>query len=384
MGDYLRLSVVATFFVFGACQSNVTSQSGQATLFRLLSPEHTGIDFNNQLDYTEELNTYTYKNFYSGGGVGLGDINNDGLLDIFFSGNRVSNKLYLNKGNLTFEDISVSSGIQTEGVWTTGVSLVDINSDGLLDIYLCKSGPPGGERRYNELFINNGDLTFKEKAHEYGLAFEGLSTHAAFFDYDKDGDLDCYLLNNSFRSVGGYDLRIGQRNLADPLGGNKLLKNDNGVFKDVSEHAGIYSSEIGFGLGVTVGDVNKDGWPDLYISNDFFEKDYLYLNNQDGTFRESLENCLQEISLGSMGADMADINNDALPEIFVTEMLPETDDRLKTTAQFESWINTRSTRRADIIDSLVGMCCSSITVTERLVKPHGLRVCTLRTGAGAH
>ena len=328
---------MAILLILGACHTKDTLTSGQATLFRLLSPDQTGIDFINQLDYTEELNTYTYKNFYSGGGVGLGDINNDGLIDIFFSGNMVTNKLYLNKGNLTFEDITRSSGLQTDGVWTTGVSLVDINSDGLLDIYLCKSGPPGGKRRYNELFINNGDLTFKEMAHEYGLAFEGLSTHAAFFDYDKDGDLDCYLLNNSFRSVGGYDLRIGQRNIPDPLGGNKLLKNDHGVFKDVSEQAGIYTSEIGFGLGVTIGDLNKDGWPDMYISNDFFEKDYLYMNNKDGTFRESLEDYVQEISLGSMGADMADINNDALPEIFVTEMLPETDDRLKTTAQFESW-----------------------------------------------
>ena len=337
MRSYFMLPVLAILLLLGACHPKETSTPAPATLFRLLSSDQTGIDFTNQLDYTEELNTYTYKNFYSGGGVGLGDINNDGLIDIFFSGNMVTSKLYLNKGNLTFEDISASSGLQAEGVWTTGVSLVDINADGLLDIYLCKSGPPGGKRRNNELFINNGNLTFTEKAHEYGLAFEGLSTHAAFFDYDKDGDLDCYLLNNSFRSVGGYDLRIGQRDIPDPLGGNKLLKNDQGVFKDVSQQAGIYTSEIGFGLGVTIGDVNKDGWQDIYVSNDFFEKDYLYINNQNGTFRESLEDYVQEISLGSMGADMADINNDALPEIFVTEMLPETDDRLKTTAQFESW-----------------------------------------------
>ena len=328
---------MAIFLVLGACYPKKPSAPKPATLFRLLSSDQTGIDFVNQLDYTEELNTYTYKNFYSGGGVGLGDINNDGLIDIFFSGNLLPSKLYLNKGGLRFEDISESSGLHLEGIWTTGVSLVDINSDGLLDIYLCKSGPPGGNRRHNELFINNGDLTFTEKAKEYGLAFEGLSTHAAFFDYDKDGDLDGYLLNNSFRSVGGYDLRVGQRNLPDPLGGNKLLRNDNGVFKDVSEQAGIYTSEIGFGLGITIGDLNKDGWPDMYVSNDFFEKDYLYINNQDGTFREALEDYVQEISMGSMGADMADINNDALPEIFVTEMLPETDDRLKTTAQFENW-----------------------------------------------
>jgi hypothetical protein len=328
---------MAIFLVLGACYPKEPSAPKPATLFRLLSPDQTGIDFVNQLDYTEQLNTYTYKNFYSGGGVGLGDINNDGLIDIFFSGNLLPSKLYLNKGGLRFEDISESSGLHLQGIWVTGVTLVDINADGLLDIYLCKSGPPGGKRRHNELFINNGDLTFTEKAKEYGLAFEGLSTHAAFFDYDKDGDLDSYLLNNSFRSVGGYDLRAGQRNLPDPLGGNKLLRNDNGFFKDVSEQAGIYTSEIGFGLGITIGDLNKDGWPDMYVSNDFFEKDYLYINNQDGTFREALEDYVQEISMGSMGADMADINNDGLPEIFVTEMLPEDDARLKTTAQFENW-----------------------------------------------
>jgi hypothetical protein len=319
------------------CKPKQLSDTDRVSLFRLLSAEHTGIDFVNQLDYTEELNTYTYKNFYSGGGVALGDMNNDGLIDIFLAGNLVTNKLFLNKGNLQFEDVSVASGLAAEGIWTTGASIADINSDGWLDIYLCKSGPPGGERRHNELFINNGDLTFTEAAAAYGLDFEGLSTQAAFFDYDRDGDLDCYLLNNSFRSVGGYDLRVGQRNKPDPLGGNRLMRNDDGKFTDVSEMAGIYTSEIGFGLGVTIGDINKDGWQDIYVSNDFFEKDYLYINNKDGSFSESLEMYMQEISLGSMGADLADINNDGQPEIFVTEMLPASEARRKTTAQFESW-----------------------------------------------
>lgn len=307
------------------------------SLFRLLDHRHTGIDFENNLDYTETVNTYTFKSFYNGGGVGLADFDNDSLLDIFFTGNLVSNQLYRNKGGLQFEDITRPAGLESRGSWSTGVSIVDINSDGWLDIYICKSGPPSGEKRHNELFINNGDLTFTEKAKEFKLDFVGLSTHAAFFDYDRDGDLDCYLLNNSIRSIGSYDLRKDQRNVPDPAGGNKLLRNDGNTFTDVSESAGIYNSMIGFGLGVTIGDVNKDGWPDIYVSNDFFERDYLYVNNKDGTFIESLEGMVREISLGSMGADMADINNDGLPEIFVTEMLPESDDRLKTTTQFETW-----------------------------------------------
>ena len=320
-----------------ACKAPESQTKQDSTLFRLLTSAESGISFENTLPYTEQLNTYTFKNFYSGGGVGLGDFNNDSLTDIFFAGNLVPSKLYLNKGNLKFEDITTSAGLDLQGSWTTGVSVVDINGDGLLDLYLCKSGPPGGPRRHNELFINKGDLTFEEQSKFFGLAYEGLSMHAAFFDADKDGDLDCYLLNNSLRSVGGYDLRVGQRKIPDPLGGNRFLRNDNGHFVDATAAAGIYSSEIGFGLGVTVGDIDRDGWQDMYVSNDFFEKDYLYINQRNGTFRECLEEYIQEISLGSMGADMADLNNDGLPEVFVTEMLPEGDDRVKTTTQFESW-----------------------------------------------
>ena len=339
----MRRKEIVILFVgclaFVGCDENkeTSNKNKETSLFRLLDPSVTGIDFENKLDYTDELNVYTFRNFYNGGGVALGDFNNDGLQDVFFAGNLVSNKLFLNKGSLSFEDITASSGIGGEGLWTTGISLVDINADGLLDIYICKSGPPGGNRRNNELFVNNGDLTFTERASQYGLDFIGLSIHAAFFDYDRDGDLDCYLLNNSIRSVGGYDLIKDQRNTPDKLGGNKLLKNDNGKFQDVSAAAGIYSSAIGFGLGVTIGDVNQDGWPDIYVSNDFFEKDYLYINQRNGSFKESLEDYMREISLGSMGADMADINNDGYPEIFVTEMLPESDHRLKTTGQFENW-----------------------------------------------
>lgn len=336
----MRLRIFASLLLcwWAFCGCTEKEDAGQSvTLFKLLDKDRTNIDFANELEYTESVNTYTFKNFYNGGGVGIADLDNDSLPDIFLSGNLVSNKLYRNKGNLQFEDVTASAGLAAEGSWSTGVSIVDINADGWLDIYVCKSGPPGGDRRNNELFINQGQMTFTEESAAYGLDFMGLSTHAAFFDYDKDGDLDCYLLNNSLRSIGAYDLRKDQRNIPDPEGGNKLLRNDNGKFTDVSKESGIYTSMIGFGLGVTIGDINKDTWPDIYVSNDFFERDYLYLNQKDGSFRESLEEMVREISLGSMGADLADINNDGLPEIFVTEMLPASDDRLKTTTQFENW-----------------------------------------------
>ena len=324
--------IIILIIILSAC-----SKQKKDKLFDLISTQKSNITFINSLEYTEQLNPYTYRNFYNGGGVAIGDFNNDSLQDIFFTGNLVSNRLYLNKGGLYFDDITEQSGLISSGVWSTGVSVVDINGDGYLDIYVCKSGPPGGERRYNELFINNGDLTFKESAKEYGLDNEGLSTHAAFFDFDKDGDLDCYLLNNTIRSIGiGIDL-VKDLRLNGSDKGNKFLRNDNGKFVDVSNEIGIYTSEIGFGLGVTIGDLNLDGWQDMYISNDFFEKDYLYINNQDGTFKESIEDYLTEISMGSMGADMADINNDSYPEIFVSEMLPERHDRRVSKAVFDSW-----------------------------------------------
>lgn len=311
--------------------------------------EATGVSFRNDLTYTDLLNPYTYRNFYNGGGVGIGDFDNDGRADLYFTGNLVPNRLYLNRGNWQFEDVTERAGVAVPDSWSTGVAVADVNADGLPDLYVCKAGPPPGEKipgmtgvRHNELFINQGDGTFTESAEAYGLAVVGLSVHAAFFDYDLDGDLDCYLLNNSTRATTGFDLREDLRQIPDPEGGNRLFRNmltETGTtaFEDVTAAAGIYSSNIGFGLGVTVGDVNLDGWPDLFISNDYFERDYLYLNQGDGTFQETLTDHLPEISKGSMGADLADINNDGLPDLFVTEMLPADDRRYKTKAAFDGW-----------------------------------------------
>jgi hypothetical protein len=320
------------FYLLFSCK-----QEGSEPLFSLLSESQTGISFRNDLVYTEKINPYTFRNFYNGAGVAIGDINQDSLPDIFFAANQQSNRLYLNSGELNFEDITDKAGLNSEGSWTTGVSMADVNGDGLLDIYVCKSGPMQGARRHNELFINNGDLTFTEKSKEYGLDAIGLSQHAVFFDYDMDGDLDMYLLSNSGRSVGLNDLRLGQREIRDPEGGNKLFRNEGNRFADVSQEAGIYGSAIGYGLGVTVADLNQDGWPDLYVSNDFFERDYLYLNQKNGTFREILPQSMPEISMGSMGADIADLDNDLWPDVIVTEMLPKDLARVKSKTPFEEW-----------------------------------------------
>ncbi|MFN8210647.1 MAG: VCBS repeat-containing protein [Bacteroidales bacterium] len=326
----LSLSIIV--LLLPSCEKQNPSK-----LFTLLPSSKTGITFVNNLTSTEELNTYTYRNFYNGAGVGIGDFNNDGLMDIYFCGNQAGNKLYINKGNFSFEDVTVKAGVECKGSWSTGVTIADVNGDGWSDIYVSKSGAPDTPHRSNELFINNGDLTFTEKAAEYGLDVKGLSNHAAFFDYDRDGDLDCYILSNSYQSVTEFNMKPGERSVRDSLGGNRLMRNDNGHFTDVSASAGIYGSKIGFGLGVSIGDLNRDGWPDIYISNDFFERDYLYINNKNGTFTECLEDELGETSQGAMGADIADINNDSWPEIFVTEMTPEDNSRRKTKALFDTW-----------------------------------------------
>ncbi|MBN7810331.1 VCBS repeat-containing protein [Algoriphagus sp. H41] len=309
----------------------------QPTLFQEVSAESSGVGFRNDLHFDEEFNVFTYRNYYNGGGVAIGDVNNDGLADLYFTANLGPNKLYLNKGDFKFEDVTEKSGTAGTRAWSTGVAMADVNGDGWLDIYVCNSGDISGDNKQNELFINQGDGTFLEQAEAYGLADQGFSTHAVFFDYDKDGDLDVYLLNNSYQAIGSFNKMQNERIKRDAVGGDKLFRNDDGKFVDVSEAAGIYGSIIGFGLGITIGDVNQDTWPDIFISNDFFEKDYLYINNQDGTFTESLETSMRSISAASMGADIADINGDGLLDIFVTDMLPEPLSRLKQVTTFENW-----------------------------------------------
>lgn len=330
------------FFV--ACNKKSDDLSNDH-LFTLLPASKTHADFINHLDYERQIenkfNIYTFRNFYNGGGSALGDVNNDGLIDIFMASNMETNVLYLNKGNFEFEDISKKAGIEGKG-WTTGVSFADINGDGWLDIYVCKSGNASGKQSRNELYINNGDLTFSEQAAEYGINEEGNSTQGVFFDYDKDGDLDMYLLKNFPKAIGSFNLKINQRSVRDSLGGHKFFRNDGNKFNDVSVEAGIYGSTIAFGLGVTVGDINQDGWMDVYVSNDFFERDYIYINNHDGTFKETLTDMMRTTSAASMGADMADINNDHYPEIFATDMVPEHNDRLKTKTTFDSWDSYKS------------------------------------------
>ncbi len=346
---HISILFVALFFLSSCTQDNkkIESENNKTTtLFELLPAGETGIDFTNKVTNQKNFNIFKYRNFYNGGGVAIGDINNDSLPDIYLTGNMVENKLYLNKGNFEFEDISASAGIQGNKPWSTGVCMVDINADGLLDIYVSNAGNMEGDNHDNDLYINNGDLTFTEKAKDFNLAKTGFSTHASFFDYDKDGDLDAYILNNSNIPVSslGYaeqrEVRAqdweGVPDIFKGVG-DMLLRNDNGKFVDVSKEAGIYGSLIGFGLGIMVTDINKDLYPDIYVSNDFYERDYLYINNQDGTFREEIKKWTSHLSLSAMGIDIADINNDGESEIFITDMLPEADQRVKSVMEFEGY-----------------------------------------------
>src|SRR5213592_1448547 len=311
-------------------------------LFTLLPSSYTGVHFENRLTDTHDLNVFTYRNYYNGGGVAIGDLTGDGLPEIVLTSNQGGTRLYLNEGKFHFRDVTDEARLRNkEGSWTTGVTLADVNGDGLLDIYVCKAGKVPGALRVNELWINqglnaHGVPTFVEMAAAYGVADTGYSTQAVFFDYDRDGDLDLFVVNNSPRPVSSMPLE-NTRNVRDPLGGDRLYRNDGGHFVDVSAAAGIYGSEIGLGLGVVVSDVNGDGWPDIYVANDFFERDYLYINKGDGTFVERLEQEMPYISMSSMGLDIADVNNDGWPDTYVADMLPDDEHRLKTTTSFEDW-----------------------------------------------
>nr|MCU0471723.1 CRTAC1 family protein [Arcicella sp.] len=284
-------------------------------LFEKLSSSTSNITFSNNLQDTPAFGILDYLYFYNGGGVASGDVNNDGLVDLFFVSNQGENKLYLNKGNLRFEDISAQAGIKGNADWKTGVTMADVNGDGFLDIYKGLKGE-------NTLYINNQNSTFTEKAQEYGLDFAGFSTQAAFFDYDKDGDLDCFLLNHAVHTSRSYG-NASTRTERDAQAGDYLFENVEGKFQDVSAKAGIFQATMGYGLGVAVADVNNDGWQDIYVSNDFHEDDYLYINQRNGKFSEENKNRLKHTSRFSMGSDIADINNDGFLDIMSLDMYPE-------------------------------------------------------------
>ncbi|MCC5905312.1 MAG: VCBS repeat-containing protein [Balneolaceae bacterium] len=315
--------ILFCFFIYG-CSSET-----EETKFTLLPTSHTQIDFVNQVENTKDLNIQNYGYFYDGGGVAIGDINNNGLPDIYFTGNEVENKLYLNKGDFVFEDITESSGTggDTKG-WSTGVTMADINGNGYLDIYVSRVNYSNKEG-HNQLFINNKDNTFTEKAAEYGLDFKGYSKQAVFFDYNNSGRLDLFLLNHSFHGENTRGRAETLRAVHDPKAGDRLFRNDGDTFTDVTEESGIYSSALGYGLGVAVSDINQNGWPDIYVGNDFHEDDYLYINNGDGTFTESLASSINHTSKSSMGNDIADLTNNGNADIFSLDMLPEDNDVLK-------------------------------------------------------
>ena len=334
--------IIGTLLLCSCSQDNKSPESthtmpAKATHFQLLDANTTGIHFVNQVVDRNDINILTYRNYYNGGGVAIGDINNDGLSDIYLTANLGPNKLYLNKGDFKFEDITDAASVSGTRSWSTGVTMADINADGFLDIYVSNSGDIDGSNKQNELFINNGDLTFTESAATYQLDNNGYSTQAAFFDYDQDGDLDCYLLNTSFKDPAKIELYKSMRDTPDELTGDKLYRNDEGKFSDVTLQAGIYSSQIGFGLGTCIGDVNNDLLPDIYVSNDFWERDYLYINRGDGTFSEELHKRVNFCSISSMGGDIADINNDGYPEIISTDMLAADNYRLKAMTQFDAY-----------------------------------------------
>lgn len=323
---------------------NATLPAPDGHLFTKLPTDYTGVRFENRLVPTQEFNVFTYRNFYNGGGVAAGDVSGDGRPDIVLTSNQEGPRLYLNEGHFRFRDITREAGIRFkgEGAWTTGVTMVDVNADGRLDIYICYAGNGAPEQRANELWVNQGAGSdsiphFLEQAKEYGIADEGWSTQAAFFDADQDGRLDLFVINNSPRPVSSFALQ-NRRDVPSEYGGARYYRNVGSHFEDVTRSAGIYGPEMAFGLGLVVSDVDGDGWPDVYVANDFFEKDYLYINNRDGTFTESVNREMPSISYSSMGMDIADVDNDGRPDVYTTDMLPEGNQRLQQTTAFDSWM----------------------------------------------
>jgi enediyne biosynthesis protein E4 len=312
-----------TFFVL------LISCKNKNQLFEKLSSGDTNIDFANKITENEIDNVLNYEYFYNGGGVASADFNNDGLQDLYYTANQGTDKIYINKGELKFTDITEKSGIKYNGEWKTGVSVVDINNDGWQDIYVSVSANiDNPELRGNKLYINNKNLTFTDKAAEYGLDLKTYSTQAAFFDYDKDGDLDVYLLNHNVKDFKRFDVQAVHF-MRDSLAGDRLMQNNQGKFVDVSIAAGIKGNPIGFGLGIHTADLNNDGWTDIYVSNDYLEEDYLYINNKNGTFTDEIKSKTNHTSYFSMGNEVGDINNDLLPDIITTDMLPEDNKRQK-------------------------------------------------------
>lgn len=307
----------------------LTSCSSKNKKFDKLSSDKTGVNFVNKIEENDTQNVLNYEYFYNGGGVAAADFNNDGLTDLYFTANLSSDKLYINKGDFKFEDITKQAGITYKGEWKTGVSIVDINNDGWNDIYVSISGNiDNAALRKNKLYINNKNLTFSEKADEFGLDCNGYTTQTAFFDYDKDGDLDAYVMNHNVKDFNRFDVQAVHA-MRDSLAGDKLLKNEGGHFTDVSVEAGIKGNPIGFGLGLHIADLNNDNWPDIYVSNDYIESDYLYINNKNGTFSDKIAQMTDHTSYFSMGNDVADFNNDLLPDIITLDMLPEDNKRQK-------------------------------------------------------
>src|SRR5437588_4268280 len=328
----LSLHARATLVPIVAVLSCGRPSTGSPPVLKLLSPTRTGVTFANTITTTDSVNVLTDVFLYNGAGVAVGDIDNDGLPDIFFAGNMVSSRLYLNKGNMRFEDITQSAGVKTS-TWATGATLVDINDDGYLDIHVSVSGAERsqGRDRANRLFINNGDRTSTEAAARFGIADTGFTTHAVFFDYDGDGYLDLFLLNNSPQDFGrgaAAEHPLGVQSNT-PASYNRLYRNNgDGTFTDVSQHAGILR-RTGYGLGVAVADLNGDGWPDLYVSNDVEPNDVLYVNSGDGTFTDKAGAWLKHTSYAGMGVDIADFNNDGWPDILQVDMMPAALDRRK-------------------------------------------------------